>query len=347
MRAIVQRRYGSVDELELRNDVEPPIARAGEVLVRVRAASLHPDIWHVVAGRPAVLRVMGGGFLRPKDPIPGTDMAGVVEAVGPGVTRFRVGDPVFGETRVREAWANGAAYAELVAVPEALLARKPERVSFEQAASVPASGTIALQNLRDVERTGPGRRVLVNGAAGGVGAVALQVLKARGAHVTAVDAASKHTMLRTLGADEVMDHRREDFTARGERYDLIFDVPADRPWADIRRALAPDGRYVMIGHDHFGAAGRATFGLIPHFVGMMARSLRDPHLRAPRVPRPTKPQAIAELRDRLEAGTLTPVIDSAHALEDFRPAFRRMIDEEPCGKVVLRITQGDASPDNP
>lgn len=341
MRAIVQTRYGSVDDLELR-DVARPVPREGEVLVRVRAASVHPDVWHVVAGKPAVLRLMGGGFVRPREPIVGTDVAGTVDALGPGVTRFRVGEAVFGETRAREGWINGGAYAEHVAVPAQLLARKPERVTYEQAASVPLSGTVALQNLRDRERTGPGRRVLVNGAGGGVGSIALQIVKARGAHVTAVDAASKLDVLRRLGADEVVDFRREDFTRRGERYDLVFDVPGSRPFRDIRRALEPDGRYVLIGHDHFGAVGRAAFGSIPHFLGLVARSMVEPRLRGYGGPRPTKPECIAELREHLAKGTLTPPIGSVHDMADFRQAFARLMREETLGKVVLRI-----APDNP
>lgn len=341
MRAIVQTRYGSVDDLEVR-DVPRPVPREGEVLVRVRTASLHPDVWHVVAGKPAVLRIMGGGFVRPREPIVGTDVAGTVEALGPGATRFRVGEAVFGQTREREGWINGGAYAELVAVPEALLARKPDRVTFEEAASVPLTGTIALQNLRDRERTGPGRRVLVNGAGGGVGSIALQIAKSRGARVTAVDAASKLDMLRRLGADEVVDFRREDFTRRGGRYDLVFDVPGSRPFRDIRRVLEPDGRYVLIGHDHFGTVGRAAFGLIPHFLGLVARSMVEPRLRGYGGPRPTKPECIAEIAGHLEKGTLTPVIDSVHDMVDFRRAFARMMHEETLGKVILRI-----APDNP
>lgn len=333
----MQRRYGSIDDLEVRDDVPAPVPREGEVLVRVRAASLHPDVWHVVAGRPRILRLMGGGVLRPSEPIPGTDVAGIVEVIGAGVTRFRPGDAVFGETRMREGWIHGAAFAELVAVPEALLARKPERVSFEEAACIPTPGTIALQNLRDRERTGPGREVLVNGAGGGVGTIALQIAKARGARVTAVDAAEKRDVLRKLGADETIDFRREDFTTRVARYDLVFDVPGSRPWPEVRRAMKPDGRYVLIGHDHFGTVGRATFGLIPHFVGLVVRSGFEQRLRGFGGPRPSKPEAIAELARMLEARTLTPAIDSVHPIEDVKRAFHRMMREEPKGRVLLRV----------
>ena len=219
MKAVVQAKYGSLDDLALR-EVDKPATRNDEVLVRVRAASVHPDVWHVVCGRPYVLRLMGAGFSRPKHPIPGTDMSGVVESVGTNVTGFRQGDQVFGETSTPSQWANGGAYAEFVAVRQDQLALKPDNVTFAQAASVPASGFIALQNLRGASRSLPGKRVLVNGAGGGVGSLALQIAKAYGAHVTAVDGTSKLGMLRSLGADHVVDYTQEDFTRNGHRYDL-------------------------------------------------------------------------------------------------------------------------------
>jgi NADPH:quinone reductase-like Zn-dependent oxidoreductase len=190
MKAIVQLKYGSPDDLEVR-DVEKPLAGDGEVLVRVCAASLHPDVWHVVAGHPWVLRFFGAGFLRPRNPIPGTDMAGVVESVGKGVTGFRPGDAVFGETRPTHQWTHGGTYAEYVVAQPEWLALKPANVTFAQAAAVPSSGFIALLNLRGGRVLRPGQRVLVNGAGGGVGAIALQLAKARGAHVTGVDRAGK------------------------------------------------------------------------------------------------------------------------------------------------------------
>ena len=311
MKAVVQDRYGSPDHLEVR-EVEKPTVGDGEVLVRVRAASVHPDVWHVVSGRPYILRLMGAGFSRPRNPIPGTDMAGIVESVGTGVTRLRPGDPVFGETLATQQWTNGGAYAEWVSVPQDLLALKPDNITFEQAASVPASGYIALQSLRDPDRPGPGETVLVNGAGGGVGALALQIAKARGAHVTAVDGTGKLGMLRSLGADEVVDYTREDFTRRGVRYDLVFDVPGTRPFSAIRRALKTDGRYVPIGHEGFGASGRRVFGLVPHFLKLMllARFVRQ--LRGPGTPFPTKKDAMAVLRELLQAGKITPIIDSTY-----------------------------------
>lgn len=334
MRAVIQKRYGSPDDLEVREVPEPSVAE-GQVRVRVKATSLHPDVWHVVTGRPRVLRLMGAGLLRPKNPIPGTDMAGTVESAGEGVTSFAPGDEVFGETIVTQQWMNGGAFAELVSVPERLLARKPTEVTFEEAASVPTSGYIVLLNLRDDPRLGPGHHVLINGAGGGVGTLALQIVKARGARVTAVDGPKKLSLLRSLGADEVVDYRREDFTRSGVSYDLVFDVPGDRPLSEVRPALKDDGRYVPIGHDRYGRAGRDSFGLIPHFVGLMIRGRFSDDLRGPPGPPPTRPEAMEVLRRHLEAGTVTPVVDSAYPLEEVREAFRHMIEDEPLGKVVL------------
>lgn len=334
MKAIVQQRYGSPDDLELRDVPEPGVAD-DEVLVRVRAASLHPDVWHVVTGRPWVLRIMGAGLRRPRNPIPGTDVAGIVEGVGRNVTRFREGDPVFGETSDAHQWTHGGAYAELVSVPQHLLAPKPGNVTYEQAASVPTSGFIALLNLRGGSVVRPGQSVLVNGAGGGVGALALQIAKARGARVTGVDSAAKLDMLRSLGADEVVDYAVEDFTRRGERYDLVFDVPGNHPFSACRRALKPDGRYVLIGHEGFGASGKRIFGLLPRFFGLIFLSLFRKQLRLGRESVPDRRDAMAALRELLEAGEITPIIDSAYPLADTPAALRHMMEDELLGKVVV------------
>lgn len=334
MNAVVQRRYGIPDDLELL-EVARPQAGENEVLVRVRAASIHPDVWHVVAGRPYVLRLMGAGLFKPKIPIPGTDMAGVVESVGAKATRFRTGDAVFGDTTATHPWTNGGAFAEYVSVREDLLALKPEHVTFEQAASVPTSGLIVLQNLQGLSAWPPGRRVAINGAGGGVGSLALQMMKAHGAHVIAVDSTAKLDMLRSLGADEVVDYTREDFTQRGVRYDFIFDVPGTRPFSEMRRALEPSGRYLPIGHEGFGAAGRRVFGLVPRFLTLMVLSRFVPQLRGPGLPIPTKQEAIAVLRELLETRTIAPVIDSRYPLAKVREAFRHFMHDETLGKVVL------------
>jgi NADPH:quinone reductase-like Zn-dependent oxidoreductase len=222
----VQDRYGGDDVLQLR-EVDRPVVQPDEVLVRVRAASVHPDVWHVVRGQPLVLRLMGSGLRRPKKTIPGTDVAGIIEEVGSAVTALKPGDEVFGETTRSYQWANGGAFAEYVAIPQELLALKPPNVSFEQAASVPTAGIIALQNLLILGGLKAGHRVLVNGAAGGVGSIAVQVAKAQGAHVTGVEHTEKLDLVRSLGADRVIDYTRDDFTQGSERYDLIFDVPGN------------------------------------------------------------------------------------------------------------------------
>lgn len=338
MKAIVQEKYGSPDDLELR-EVAKPAVGDDEVLVRVRAASVHPDVWHVVSGRPYVLRLMGAGFSKPRNPIPGTDMAGIVESVGRSVTQFRQGDEVFGETIGGHQWTNGGAFSEYVSVRQDWLALKPDNITFEQAASVPTSGFIALQNLRDASQLRPGQKVLVNGGGGGVGAIALQLAKAYGAHVTAVDSTSKLNMLRSLGADQVIDYTQEDFTRRSVRYDLIFDVPGNHPFSACKRALKPDGRYVLIGHENFGASGKRVFGLLPHFFKLMFLSRFVKQLRGPSVSMPTRKDAMAVLRELLEAGKITPIIDSTYPLSEAREALRHMIEDEPQGKVIITAAE--------
>lgn len=259
MKAIVQDKYGSPDALELR-EIDIPVVKDDEVLVRVHAASVHPDVWHVVLGRPYVLRIMGAGLLKPKNSVPGTDVAGHVESVGKDVTRFQPGDEVFGETLTRNQWHNGGAYAEFVSVREEALALKPANLTFEQAAAVPSTGFIAVQRVRDQGRVQAGQRVLINGAGGGVGTFAVQLAKAYGADVTGVDTTTKLDMVRSLGADQVIDYTQEDFTKSGEVYDLIVDIPGNHSFSDCKRALAPKGTYVLIGHDGFGDSGGPWIG---------------------------------------------------------------------------------------
>lgn len=219
--------HGSPDDVLQLREIDTPVVGDGEVLVRVRAASVHPDVWHVVTGRPYVLRLMGAGLLKPKNPVPGTDVAGFVELVGKDVTRFAPGDEVFGETFLELQWRNGGAFAEYAFIPQDALALKPIGITFEQAAAVPTSGFIALLNLQNGGLLQPGQSVLINGAGGGVGSIAVQLAKVYGARVTGVDSTEKMEMLRSLGADHVIDYTQEDFTHRGERYDLIFDVASN------------------------------------------------------------------------------------------------------------------------
>ena len=330
MRAVVADRYGPPEVLHVR-DVDPPALAEGEVLVRVRAASVHPDVWHAVRGRPYVLRLMGNGVRRPRHRVPGIDMAGDVESAG---RRFLPGDEVFGETRNAHQWRNGGAFAEYVSVPEELLARKPARLGFEQAAAVPTAGLILLANLRGDARLLPGMNVLVNGAGGGLGTVAVQLAKAHRARVTGVDAADKLELVRSIGADRVLD-AREDFTRAGERYHLIVDIPGNHPFSAVRRALAPKGKYVLIGHDGFG--GRRWLGSLPRFIGLMARTPFSSALPALKLSTPSKQETMKELADLIEAGLLTPVVARTFPLEEVAEAIRYLESGRAAGRVVLTV----------
>jgi NADPH:quinone reductase-like Zn-dependent oxidoreductase len=335
MKAVVHTRYGEPQEvLELR-EIDTPQAGDREVLVRVRATSVHADVWHAVSGRPILVRLMGAGFFRPKDLVPGTDLAGVVESVGRNVTRFNVGDSVFGESHLEMQWRNGGTFAEYAAVPEGALELKPENLSFEQAASVPTSGLIALINLRGSAEVQPGHCLLINGAGGGVGSIALQVAKARGAHVTAVDRAEKLEMLRSLSADTVIDYHREDFTRGDERYDLIFDVASTLSLMDCKRVLKPTGIYVMIGHDHYGAAGGRILGSLPHFFKLMALAPFDRHLPTLRFSVPGKTEIMTELKELLESGKITPIVDRSFPLSEARAAMGYLQDGGGLGKIII------------
>ena len=333
MKAIVQDKYGSVDLLKLQ-EVAKPIPKDGEVLVRVRATSVHADVWHVVAGVPYALRLMGSGLRRPKHQIPGTDMAGVVESVGKGATRFEPGDEVFGECLNGHQWVHGGTYAEYVCASEQALALKPGNVSFEQAAAVPSATVIALQGLRAEGRIQAGQRVLINGGGGGVGRLSIQIAKAFGAEVTGVDNSEKLDLMRQLGADQVVDYTVEDFTKSGQLYDLIVDVASTLSLSEARRALTPKGRYVLIGHDHFGTLGRRWLGSIPRMLKLGLLKLFVSHLRTRGEVIDTRtPLALAT--DLLESGELTPVIDKTFPLNQASEALSYLIEGEPMGKIII------------
>jgi NADPH:quinone reductase-like Zn-dependent oxidoreductase len=335
LKAIVQDRYGSPDVLELR-EIERPIAKDDEVLVRVRATSVHADVWHGLRGVPFVLRVMGSGLRRPKNPIPGTDLAGLVESVGRNVTRFHPGDEVFGQSVGANLWGNGGTYAEYSAVPEARLEAKPANLTFEDAAAVLTSGQIAVQGIRDEGRVRPGQKVLINGAGGGVGTIAVQLAKAYGAAVTAVDSSEKLDMLTSIGADRVVDYAKQDFTRSGERYDVVLDIAGTHPWPDLKRALSPDGTYVLIGHDQYGGSGHRWFGSLGRFARLMLiapfvsqlhpfRGAKDPGDR------------LVLLRELIEAGKITPVIDRAFPLSEVPEAIRYLESGRAQGKIVITV----------
>ena len=335
MKAIVQERYGSPDVLELR-EIDRPHVKDDEVLVRVRAASVHADVWHAVKGVPYVLRIMGSGLRAPKHRVPGTDLAGQVESVGRNVTRFRPGDEVFGQTLGANLWRNGGAYAEYATAPEARLELKPANLTFEKAGAVPTSGSLAVQAVRDEGRLRSGQRVLINGAGGAVGAFAVQLAKAYGAEVIGVDAPGKLDMLRSIGADRVIDYTLEDFTQSGERYDLIVDIAGTHPWSASRRALSPEGTYVLIGHDQYGASGHRWVGSLGRFFKLMVvapfvsqlhpfRGAKDPGDR------------LVVMKELIEAGKITPVIDRTFPLMGVPEAIRYLESGQARGKIVITV----------
>ena len=335
MKAIVQTRYGSPSDVLHLREVDKPVVGDDEVLVRVHAASVHADVWVVVTGHPYLMRLMFGGLRKPKHTIPGTDMAGTVETVGKDVTRFEPGNEVFGESNKGFQWLNGGAYAEYVAVPEHALALKPGNVTFEQAASVPTSGYIALMNLQEGGQLQPGQRVMINGAGGGVGSIAVQLAKAYGVHVTAVDNTEKLEMVRSLGADEVIDYTHEDVTQRDEHYDFILDVASTLSLSDWKRLLTSAGTYVQIGHNHYGKGGSRTFGTLLPFFGLMVRSPFDPQLPNPRFSLPSRQEVMATLKDFLEAGQLTPIIDRTYPLDKVPEALRYLQEGNNLGKIII------------
>ena len=306
------------------------------MLVRVRAASVHADVWHVMRGVPYVLRIMGAGLRAPKDLIPGTDLAGVVESVGRNVTRFSPGDEVFGQSLVANLWRHGGAFAEYAAVSEARFERKPAGLTFEQAAAVPTSGSLGVQAVRDEGRVQAGQKVLINGAGGAVGTFAVQIAKAYGANVTGVDADGKLDTIRSIGADRAIDYMQEDFTRSGERYDVILDIAGNHTWPEIRRALAPDGTYVLIGHDQYGASGHRWFGSLGRFAKLMVmapfvkqlhpfRAVKDPGDR------------LVVLKELIEAGKVMPVIDRTFPLSEVPEAIRYLESGQVRGKLVVTV----------
>jgi NADPH:quinone reductase-like Zn-dependent oxidoreductase len=336
MKAIVQDKYGSPDVLALR-EIDKPVVKDDEVLVRVHAASVHPDVWHVVRGWPYALRLMGAGLLKPKNPVPGTDVAGHVEAVGKNVTQLQPGDEVFGETSCQWQWHNGGAYAEYVSVPEDTLALKPAGITFEQAAAVPSSGFIALSGLRHQGQVQPGQKVLINGAGGGVGTIAVQLAKAYGAEVTGVDSTGKLDLLRSLGAEQVIDYSQEDFTQGGECYDLIVDIPGNHSFSECRRALTPEGTYVLIGHDHFGKLGHRFLGSLPRVLKLVALSPFVSQLPQLSFSMPTKKDSMAVLNELIESGKLTPVIATTYPLSEVVEAIRYLEEGHTQGKAVITV----------
>lgn len=320
MKAIVQDRYGSADVLELR-EVERPVPAAGEVLVRVRASSVNAADWHIMRGDPYFARLFLG-LKGPKARIRGLDFAGVIEAVGPGVSgMLQVGDEVFGEVE--------GAFAEYVRVPAALVERKPVNLTFEQAATLPLAGNTAWMGLRDLQA---GQRVLINGASGGVGLLAVQIAKARKAIVTGVCSTRNVEQVREAGADVVIDYKTSDFTRGGERYDVVFDLVGNRSMKELRGLLTPDGTLVLSGGGSF--TGGALFG--PYRLIIQGKVL-GPFARQRLVVLEAKPskENLAALRDLAESGRLVPVIERTYPLTEAPDAIRHVESAHARAKIVV------------
>jgi NADPH:quinone reductase-like Zn-dependent oxidoreductase len=323
MKAIVQDRYGDVDVLDFRV-IDQPVPKDDEVLVRVHAAGLDRGVWHVMAGLPYLIRFVGFGLRRPKVRVRGMDLAGTVEAVGQKVTRFQPGDEVFG-------WCDGA-FAEYAVAPQDQLAAKPANLSFEQAAVVPTSGFAALQALRDVGAVQPGQQVLVIGAAGGVGSYAVQLAKAFGAEVTGVASTGQVELVRSIGADQVIDYTREDATDGTRRWDLIVDTGGHRSLSRLRRALTPKGTLVIVGSE---GRGRWLGGFDRNLRALVLSGFVSQRLRM----LSSKPRQddLQVLRELLEAGKLTPVIGRAYPLGEVPEAIRRLVEGHGGGKIVITV----------
>jgi NADPH:quinone reductase-like Zn-dependent oxidoreductase len=321
----VQDVYGSADTLRL-EDIEVPVIGDGEVLVRVRAAGVDPGVWHLMTGRPYLVRVMGMGVRRPKVPVKGRDLAGVVEAVGGRVTRFRPGDEVYGVSIF-------GSFAEYARSRESDLARKPANLRFEQAAAVPVSGMTALQGLRDVGRVQPGQQVLVIGAAGGVGSFAVQLAHAFGAHVTGMCSTAKTDLVQSIGAEDVIDYNREEVDARGPQFDLILDTAGRRPLSLLRRALTRHGTLAIVGGE---GGGRWLGGFDRQILRAPVRSaFSGQRLRA--VVSKERTEDLQYLTTLIEEGKVTPVIDRTFPLREVPEAIRHLAQGHPGGKIVVTV----------
>jgi NADPH:quinone reductase-like Zn-dependent oxidoreductase len=328
MKAIVRYRYGSPDVLELR-DIDTPIVNDDDVLVRVRSSSLNAADLDYLYGRPLFARI-ATGLLKPKNRGLGLDVAGQVEAVGRNVTRFRPGDSVFGDLTEH----GYGAFAEYVSVPADALAPIPAGLSFEEAATVPQAAILALQGLGGFgRRIQPGHKVLINGASGNVGPWAVQIAKSLGAEVTGVCSTSKMDLVRSIGADHVIDYTREDFTRTGQRYDRILDVAAHRSIFDCRRALRPKGVYVWVG-------GSAVALLQALLVGPLISMAGSRKMGITWWWKPFRKEDVAVLGELLEAGTIAPVIDRRYPLSEVSDALRYLDEGRARGKIVITLGAG-------
>jgi NADPH:quinone reductase-like Zn-dependent oxidoreductase len=322
MKAIIQDRYGSAADVLAARDIEQPQIGDDEVLVRVRAASVHLGDWVLMTGSPFVMR-FATGLRKPKQPVPGTDLSGTIEAVGKDVHGLRPGDDVFG-------WSGGA-FAEFAAGPEDNFLKKPANLTFEEAAAIGVSASTALQLLRDDAKVQPWQKVLVNGASGGVGTFAVQVAKALGAEVTGVTSTKNVELVRSLGADHVIDYTHEDFTKGAERYDLILDNVGNHSMAATRRALSATGTLLSNGGGHEG--GKLARVIRATIVSMFVRQQGKPSVK-------TQNRAdLVALKELVEAGKITPVIDRTYALAETPKAIAQVAAGHVRGTVVVSVSQ--------
>ena len=322
MKAITQARYGTAAVLEPREIAKPQIG-ANEVLVRVRAAGVNPADWAIMSGLPYIARPVYG-LRKPKNGVRGTDVAGHIEAIGSAVTRLKPGDAVFG-------WSTGS-FADYAAASEDALVLKPANLSFEAAAAVPMAGLVALQALRDHGKVGPGERVLINGASGGIGTFAVQIAKSLGAEVTAVASSRNIEMLRSIGADHVIDYTKEDFTRNGQSYDFILDNVTNHSLSDLRRALTPRGTLVPNGggfdHRWIASGGRLVRAFVMFRFGgqTLGNFLVSP-----------KQADLTVLKDLIEGGQVTPVIDRTYPLSEAAGAMGHVGLGHAQGKTVITV----------
>jgi NADPH:quinone reductase-like Zn-dependent oxidoreductase len=323
MKAMVYTKYGLPEVLQLEEGPKP-IPRDNEVLVRVRAASVNSWDWDLLRGTPLITR-LGGGFRKPKYKILGADVAGRVEAVDSAVKQFQPGDEVFGDL----SGCGWGGFAEYVCARENALVRKPDGMTFQEAAAIPQTAAMALQGLRDVGGIQTGHRVLVNGAGGGVGTFAVQIAKSFGAEVTGVDRAVKLEMIRSIGADHVIDYTQEDFTKNGKQYDLILDMVAHRSLLDIKRSLSPNGIFVMVG----APMGRIFLAMILGPAISMTGSRKMRILLA----QPNR--NLTEIIELIDAGVVRPVIDRCYSLNEVPEALQYIGDGHVQGKVIITINQ--------
>ncbi len=325
IKAVVRRCYGPPDVLELA-DVEKPVPADNQVLVRVRAAGINPLDWHYMRGNPYLMR-LESGMGAPRNPRLGVDFAGTVEAVGKDVTRFRPGDEVFG--------GKFGALAEFIAIPEnGLLAGKPDRLTFEQAGGVDVAGLTALQALRDRAQVRPGQKVLINGASGGVGTFAVQIAKALGAEVTGVSSTRNLALVRSLGADHVVDYTQEDFTAGSARYDVVLDNVGNLSPRAVRRVLTPQGKFVLIGGG--GPDAGPWIGVfLPMIKTLVLSWFVDQDMGV--FLSHSSAEDLAVLRDMMQDGRVTPVVDRTYPLAEVADAMRYLEAGHARGKVIVTV----------